>query len=167
MDLATILGMTGAWSLVIVTIFMGGSGYMFVNVQGLLIVIGGSLLVVMMKFGIGQFFSAFKIARKAFTNKMEQPEALIIEIVELADAARKGGLLSLEGKQVGNKFLQSGIQLLVDGHDPEIVKTLLTKDMKQTVDRHDWAQKIWKAIGDVGPAMGMIGTLIGLILRLE
>ena len=163
MDIATILGMTGAWALVIVTIFMGGSGYMFVNVSGLMIVVAGSLLVVMMKFGIGQFFAAFKTAGKAFANKLEQPEELITEIVELADAARKGGLLSLEGKQVGNEFLQGGIQLLVDGHDPEIVKTLLTKDMRQTVARHDWAQKVWKGIGDVGPAMGMIGTLIGLV----
>ncbi len=163
MDLATLLGLIGAWLLVILTITMGGSAYMFLNVQSILIVLGGSLLVVMMKFGMGQFFGAFKTASKVFTDKIEKPEDLIGEIVELADTARKGGLLSLEGKQVGNDFLQNGIQLLVDGHDPEVVKNLLTKDMKQTVDRHDWGQKIWQAIGDVGPAMGMIGTLIGLV----
>ena len=163
MDLATLLGMVGVWALIMVTILMGGSAYMFLNIPSILIVVGGSFLVVMTKFGIGQFFGAFKTAGKAFFNKIEKPEDLITEIVELADAARKGGLLSLEGKEVENGFLQGGIQLLVDGHDPEVVKTLLTKDMKQAVNRHEWGQKIWQAIGDVGPAMGMIGTLIGLV----
>ena len=163
MDLATLVGLLGAWALIMFAIASGGSAYMFINVPGLIIVLGGSLLVVLMKFGIGQFFSAFKIASKAFFNKLEKPEELINEIVELADAARKGGLLSLEGKQVDNIFLQNGLQLLVDGHDAEVVKTLLTKEMKQNVDRHEWGQKIWSSIGDVGPAMGMIGTLIGLV----
>jgi len=163
MDLATLLGLIGVWILVIVTIVIGGSASMFVNIPSILIVVGGSLMVVMMKFGMGQFFGALATAGKAFINKMDKPEDLIEQIVELADAARKGGLLSLEGKQVDNGFLQGGIQLLVDGHDPEVVKTLLTKDMKQAVDRHEWSQKIWSNIGDVGPAMGMIGTLIGLV----
>lgn len=163
MDLATLLGFIGVWALIIVTIMMGGSAYMFLSGSSVAIVVVGSLLVVMMKFGIKQFFAAFKTAGKCFTDKIEKPEDLISEIVELADAARKGGLLSLEGKQVDNDFLQSGIQLLVDGHDPEVVKNLLNKDMKQAVDRHDWGQKIWQSIGDVGPAMGMIGTLIGLV----
>jgi chemotaxis protein MotA len=163
MDLATLLGLIGAWALIVGTIMMGGSAYMFLNVSSIMIVVVGSLLVVMMKFGMSQFFGAFKTAGKVFIDKMDKPEDLITEIVELADAARKGGLLSLEGKQVDNAFLQNGIQLLVDGHDPEVVKTLLSKDMKQAVDRHEWGQKIWQSIGDVGPAMGMIGTLVGLV----
>jgi chemotaxis protein MotA len=163
MDLATLIGLIGVWALMIVTIMMGGSAYMFVNASSLLIVVVGTMLVVMMKFGMSQFFGALKSASKVFSDKSDKPEDLISEIVELADAARKGGLLSLEGKQVGNEFLQNGIQLLVDGHDPEVVKTLLTKDMKQAVGRHEWGQKVWQAVGDIGPAMGMIGTLIGLV----
>jgi chemotaxis protein MotA len=163
MDLATLIGLIGVWALMIVTIMMGGSAYMFVNASSLLIVVVGTMLVVMMKFGMSQFFGALKSAGKVFSDKLDKPEDLISEIVELADAARKGGLLSLEGKQVGNHFLQNGIQLLVDGHDPEVVKTLLTKDMKQAVGRHEWGQKVWQAVGDIGPAMGMIGTLIGLV----
>lgn len=163
MDLATIIGVVGAWGLIIYVMASGGSGPMFVNIPSFVIVIGGTFMVVMMKFGMKQFFGCFKAAGKAFTDKLEKPEALITEIVELADIARKGGLLSLEGKEVDNDFLQGGIQLQVDGHDPEVVKTLLTNDMKQTVDRHDWNQKIWSAISDVGPAMGMVGTLVGLV----
>jgi len=116
-----------------------------------------------MKFSLAQFLGAVKIAGKAFSFKLAKPEEVIEEVVEMADAARKGGLLSLEGKETSSEFLNKGIQLLVDGHDPEVVKTLLTKDMKQTVARHDWGQKVWTAIADVGPAMGMIGTLVGLV----
>lgn len=163
MDLATLVGMVGVWVMIMVVILMTGSAPMFISPSSMLIVFLGSMLVVMMKFGMRQFFGALKSAVKVFTDKLDKPEDMIDQIVELADAARKGGLLSLEGKQVDNDFLQSGIQLLVDGHDPEVVKTLLTKDMKQAVDRHDWGQKIWSGIGDVGPAMGMIGTLIGLV----
>ena len=92
-----------------------------------------------------------------------KPEDLITEIVELADGARKGGLLSLEGKETSSDFLSKGIQLLVDGHDPEVVKALLNKDMKMTSDRHAGGTVFFKAMADVGPAMGMIGTLIGLV----
>ena len=80
--------------------------------------------------------------------------------------ARKGGLLSLEGKEVNNQFLAGGIQLLVDGHDPDVVRTLLGKDLKQGIERHEWGQKIFEAIGDTAPAMGMIGTLVGLVAML-
>jgi chemotaxis protein MotA len=67
---------------------------------------------------------------------------------------------------VSNSFLAGGIQLLVDGHDPDVVRTLLTKDLKQGQDRHAWGAKIFEALGDVAPAMGMIGTLIGLVAML-
>ena len=101
-----------------------------------------------------------------FIFKVQDPSELIDSIVELADAARKGGLLSLEGKEVSNDYLQKGIQLLVDGHDPDVVKTLMTKDMDETVARHEWGAKVFAALGDVGPAMGMIGTLVGLVAML-
>ncbi|MGB5325192.1 MAG: MotA/TolQ/ExbB proton channel family protein, partial [Pseudomonadales bacterium] len=109
----------------------------------------------------------FKVAGKAFMFKMVSPLDLIEEVVALADEARKNGLLALEGKEVSDDFLQSGIQLLVDGHDAEVVKQLLTKDMMETVKRHDVGAAIWKQMGDVAPAMGMVGTLIGLVAMLS
>lgn len=167
MDLASLIGMLGAFGIVIMAMVLGGDIGVMVNVPSLLIVIVGSLFVVLVKFGLGQFLGAFKVAGKAFMFKLDDPSEMITEIVELADAARKGGLLSLEGKEVGNQYLQNGIQLLVDGHDPDVVKTVLSKDMNLALDRHEWGQKIWLAVADVGPAMGMIGTLIGLVQMLS
>ena len=162
MDLATLVGLLGAFGIVIASMVMGGSAGMFVNVPSLLIVLVGTLFVVLMKFNLGQFLGAVKVAIKAFSFKLAKPEQIIEEVVELADAARKGGLLSLEGKEVSSNFLSKGIQLLVDGHDADVVRNLLTKDLHQTVQRHEWGAKIFAAMGDVGPAMGMIGTLVGL-----
>jgi chemotaxis protein MotA len=165
-DLASLVGVLGAFGIVIMAMILGGDISMFVNVPSILIVVVGSMFAVLMKFELGQFLGAFKIAGKAFAFKLVKPEALIGEIVEMAGLARKGGLLSLEGKEVSDEFLGKGIQLLVDGHDPDVVRTLLSKEMKLASERHDTGITIFKAMGDVGPAMGMIGTLIGLVARL-
>lgn len=167
MDLATLIGLLGAFGIVIMAMVLGGDIGVMVNVPSLLIVLVGATFVVMMKFGLAQFLGAMKVAGKAFMFKLDEPSKLIEEIVELADAARKGGLLSLEGKEVGNPYLQNGIQLLVDGHDPDVVKTVLSKDMNLAQERHEWGQKIFLALADVAPAMGMIGTLIGLVQMLS
>lgn len=166
MDLATLVGLIGALGLITATMLMSGDLSMFVNVPSLVIVVGGSVFTVMAKFGLGQFLGAFKVAAKSFVFKLDDPSDLIEEIVELADAARKGGLLSLEGKEVSNDFLQKGIQLLVDGHDPDVVKTLMSKDRSLAEERHSIGSSIFSALAGVAPAMGMIGTLIGLVAML-
>jgi chemotaxis protein MotA len=165
-DLATLVGLVGAFGIVIYSMVLGGDISMFVNVPSILIVVVGSLFAVMMKFELGQLLGAAKILGKAFSFKLSKPEAIIEEVVELAGLARKGGLLSLEGKEVSDDFLGKGIQLLVDGHDPDVVRTLLNKEKKLSTDRHDLGSSIFLALGDVGPAMGMIGTLIGLVAML-
>jgi chemotaxis protein MotA len=166
MDLATLIGLIGAFAIVIYAMVLGGDITLFLNLPGALIVVVGSTFTVLIKFGLSQFIGAMKVIIKAFKFKLDSPQELIIEVVELADLARKGGLLSLEGREVGNSFLASGIQLLVDGHDPDVVRTLLTKDRKQSEERHSWGAKIFEALADVAPAMGMIGTLIGLVAML-
>ncbi|WP_067862601.1 flagellar motor protein PomA [Neptuniibacter marinus] len=167
MDIATLVGLLGGFGIVVAAIVTGGDPGVFVNPPSLLIVIGGSIFVVLMKFTLGQFLGAGKVAAKAFMYKSLNPEDIIAETVELADAARKGGLLSLEDKTVSSDFMQRGIQLLVDGHDPEVVKTLLKKEAKLTSDRHEFGASVFSAVGDVGPSMGMIGTLVGLVQMLS
>ncbi len=139
---------------------------MFVNVPSMLIVVGGAIFAVLMKFELGQFLAAGKVAAFAFSFKLPKPDAMIEEIVELAGEARKNGLLALEGKEVSYDFLGKGIQLLVDGHDPDVVKTLLSKDVNLSAARHKIGSQIFAQLGDVAPAMGMIGTLIGLVAML-
>jgi len=165
-DLASLVGVVGAFAIVAMAMVMGGDIMMFVNIPSVLIVVVGSLFAVMMKFELGQFIGSIKVAAKAFSFKLSKPETIIEEVVELAGLARKGGLLSLEGKEVSDDFLSKGIQLLVDGHDPDVVRTLMSKELKQASERHAVGIQIFRAIGDVAPAMGMIGTLIGLVAML-
>jgi chemotaxis protein MotA len=162
-DIATLVGIIGAFAMVVMSMLLGGSIGIYINIPSVLIVFAGSTFVVLSKLTLEQFIGVGKIVGKAFSFSIVKPEDLITEIVELADGARKGGLLSLEGKETSSDFLSKGIQLLVDGHDPEVVKALLNKDMKMTSDRHTDGTSFFKGLADVGPAMGMIGTLIGLV----
>ena len=167
MDLATLLGLIGGLAFVVMAMILGGSIMMFVDVTSVLIVVGGSTFVVLMKFTIGQFFGAAKIAGKAFMFKADEPEDLIAKIVEMADAARKGGFLALEEMEISNSFMQKGIDLLVDGHDADVVRAALKKDIALTDERHSQGSAVFRAFGDVTPAMGMIGTLVGLVAMLS
>ncbi len=166
MDLATLIGFLSAFGVVITAIMIGGPLSGMVNVPSLLIVFGGSAGVVLMRFSLGQFFGAVKIGLKTLFNKLESPTEIIHQVLELADTARKNGILALESVEIKNDFLKRGIGHLVDGLDGEIVETMLYKDMEMTVQRHINGQQIFKAIGDAAPAMGMIGTLIGLVQML-
>ncbi|MDF2154866.1 flagellar motor protein PomA [Vibrio sp. CAU 1672] len=167
MDLATLLGLIGGFAFVIMAMVLGGSIGMFIDVTSILIVVGGSMFVVLMKFTLGQFFGATKIAGKAFMFKTDEPEDLIAKIVEMADAARKGGFLALEEMEISNSFMQKGIDLLVDGHDADVVRAALQKDIALTDERHTQGTGVFRAFGDVAPAMGMIGTLVGLVAMLS
>ena len=167
MDLATLLGMVGAIGIVLAAILTGGSAIVFVNVPSILIVLGGTVMVVMIKFSMGQFFGAFKVALRAFFNKTTDPEELIERIVELANIARKEGMLALESQEIDNEFLGEGVRMLIDGNSREVVSAVLSKDMQQTIERHTWGAKVFSATADVAPAMGMIGTLIGLVQMLS
>lgn len=166
MDLATLIGFVAAVGIISSAIVLGGSAGMFFNVPSLLVVVGGSLGAVMMKFTVGQMLGAFKVALKAFIFKFDTPSKVIEDTVEMANEARKGGLLALEGKTTENQFLSDGIQMVVDGHEPEVVRQTLVNEMNLTVARHETGQAIFKSLGDVAPAMGMIGTLIGLVQML-
>ncbi|MBC3764544.1 flagellar motor protein PomA [Neptunicella marina] len=167
MDLATIIGMIGAIGFIVMAMLLGGEMSMYINVPSILIVFVGSFFVVMMGFTLGQFFNAGKIIGKAFMFKSDQPEDLIAQIVSMADAARKGGFLALEEVEIQSPFMQKGIDMLVDGHDVDVVRDTLAKDISMTSERHEFGSSIFKALGDVAPAMGMIGTLVGLVAMLS
>ncbi|MEO0443629.1 MAG: flagellar motor protein PomA [Pseudomonadota bacterium] len=166
MDLATLIGILGALALIVLTMMMSGDITMFVNAPSLVIVLGGTFTAVMAKYSLSQYLAFTKIAGKGFKGSSADIPELIDEIVALADEARKGGLLSLEGKEVSSDFLQKGIQLLVDGHDPDVVKALLGKERTEAEKRHKIGASIFTNMASMAPAMGMIGTLVGLVAML-
>jgi len=166
-DLATLIGILGSVGFVVMAMVQGGDIAMFINVPSILIVFCGSLFVVLSQYTLGQFFGAGKIAGKAFMFKIDTPESQIEKIVEMADAARKGGFLALEEAEIANPFMQKGVDMLVDGHDVEVVRATLSKDISMTSERHEFGKTIFKSLGDVAPAMGMIGTLVGLVAMLS
>ncbi len=166
MDLATLIGMVGGIAVVVMAVLMGGDFILFVNAPSIVVVAGGTIAVVFIRFPMAEVFNAFKVATNAFIGRIESPEALISTAVEMAGMVRKEGLLSLEQQEVSDSFFQKGLTLCVDGHPPEFVRKLLTQDMTYNTARHETGQKVWTSIGDAAPAMGMIGTLIGLVQML-
>ncbi len=167
MDLATLIGLAGALVLIASAVILGASPDVFINGPSLLIVIAGSLLVVLAKFSLAQFFGAFSAAARAFKFKLPETPSAIEELVEVAQIARKEGVLGLEGREVASPFLGQGIQMLVDGQNGDTIKQLLNKERLMTLDHNRSGAKVFTAMADVGPAMGMIGTLIGLVQMLS
>jgi chemotaxis protein MotA len=166
LDLATLTGLVGACLVVALAIVLGGSVGAFVDPAALILVVGGTMLVTLMKFSFKQFANAAKVAIKAFIYRVPEAEELIDKSVLLAHQARSSGLLALEEAEVPDDVYRKALNLVVDGHDPEVVRSILTKDLDLTLKRHRDGQAIFKAIGDAAPAMGMIGTLIGLVQML-
>ncbi|MEI6893499.1 MAG: flagellar motor protein PomA [Colwellia sp.] len=167
MDLATLIGILGAVGVLIMAMVLSGDIMMFVDTQSVLIVFGGSLFIVLANYSVGQFFGMGKIIIKAFIFKLEKPEDLIEKSVDMADAARKGGFLALEEAVISNVFMQKGVDMLVDGHDADVVRATLQKDINLTTERHEAGAKMMTSLADVAPSMGMIGTLIGLVAMLS
>lgn len=167
MDLATLLGFIGGVGVIIAAIVTGGDWMLFVNVPSILLVVGGTFMATLMRVPLSDFFRSFKVAMKAFVNRQDDTYKLIEESVRLAELARKNGLLALENEEVSNVFLKKGITLAVDGHDPDFVKKVLMHEINQSISRHERGRDTWTAVGNIAPAMGMIGTLVGLVQMLS
>jgi len=166
MDIATLLGLFGGMGVIIAAIFLGGSVGTFINVPSLVVVIGGTFMVTLSQISLAQFLGSFKVTAKAFKHKSSPPETLIEEAVALANVARREGILALEGKEIGDPFLENGIKMCIDGHATEIVQKMLSKDINLELERQSTGILMFKSIGQAAPAMGMIGTLIGLVQML-
>lgn len=167
MDFATLIGLVGALLLIGTAVVVGVSPDVFINPASLLIVLGGSLLVVLAKFSFAQFFDAFRTAARAFKFRLPDMIDSIEELVDVAQVARKKGVLGLEDREVSSRFLGQGIQMLVDGHNADTIKQLLSKERLTTLEHNRSGARVFTALADVAPAMGMIGTLIGLVQMLS
>ena len=166
MDLATIIGLAGGTLLIFSAIFLGGSAGIFVNIPGLLIVMGGSFAAACIKFTLADVLNSIKVAMKAFSVKLEAPEEIIKKMVNFARLAKKEGLISLDQENPEDPFMAKALRYLSDGYDEKLLAEMLNKDINLTISRHTTGQNVFKGIGDSAPAFGMIGTLIGLVQML-
>ncbi len=166
MDLATIIGLAGGTFLILSAIFLGGSAGIFINIPGLLIVMGGSFAAACIKFTLADVLNSIKVAMKAFSVKLEKPEEIIIKMVNFARMAKKEGLISLDQEKPDDPFMAKALRYLSDGYDEQLLAEMLNKDINLTISRHTTGQNVFKGIGDSAPAFGMIGTLIGLVQML-
>jgi len=165
-DLATLIGFLLGVAIITSAILTGGDLMLFVDMPSILIVFGGTFGVSLMRLPIDDFLRSFAVVGRAFVNKKVNPSVLIEEAVTLADVARKNGLLALESAEVSDPFMKKGIRLCVDGYNPEFVRNLLQQDIDLMVSRNEVGQNMWKGVADLAPAMGMIGTLVGLVQML-
>lgn len=140
----------------------------FVDVPSILIVVGGTLAVVVANYPklVKSFPKHMKIMLRA--NAFE-PSTYVEQLVELAQIARKNGLLALEEKanEQADPFFKQAIMLIVDANDPDRVRSILETDIEQTSSRHQDAIAMYDRGANAAPAFGMIGTLIGLINMLK
>lgn len=166
MDIATLVGIVGALGVILASIVMGGSADTFVNIPSMVVVVGGTFASTLCQVSLAQFLSSFKTGMSAFMHKHTAPTTLISEALELAETARKEGILALEDKEVSDPFLNVGIGLCIDGHPTEIVQKMLSKDINLEIERKKIGIMMFKSVGEAAPAMGMIGTLIGLVQML-
>tara|TARA_B100001094_G_C18175908_1_gene797854 strand:- start:1405 stop:2175 length:771 start_codon:yes stop_codon:yes gene_type:complete len=162
-DLATLVGLAGGFGLVFMAMAQSAEFMTFVNPPSLMIVVGGSVFIMMVRYSMGQFFKVFATMAKAFAFKVEDPVSVIELCVSLADAARRNGFLALQEAEINIPFMQKAVDMLVDGHNADVVTQTLEQDIELTTERHSLCISFFKKLGDVAPAMGMIGTLIGLV----
>ena len=167
MDLATIIGLISGAGLIISAVVMGGSAGIFVNVPGILIVVGGTFATAFIKFTLPDVLNSIKVAMKAFLIKMVPPEETIQTMIGYAKMAKKEGLISLDQENPKDPFMAKALRYLSDGYDENLIEEMLNKDIRLTVQRHATGQNVFKGMGDSAPAFGMIGTLIGLVQMLS
>ncbi len=141
----------------------------FVDVPSVIITIGGSVFGTLAAHKMKDFITGFKSIKFAFKHTEMDPAEVISNIINLSNIARKEGLLALEEAANGieDDFLKKGVMLVVDGTDPELVRGILETDLMCIEDRHKRTIGFWEKWAELGPAWGMIGTLIGLVNMLK
>ncbi len=170
LDIATIGGLIGgvaALLLGVMTVENGQIGY-FINVPSALVVIGGATAATFVSFPGKDIKELFKVIKLAFKYQAQSPGELIGNFRRYADIARRDGILALENvaQEVRDPFLVRGLQLAVDGTDPEVINSMMRTELDYITERHDQSIKILKTYALYAPSFGMIGTLIGLVIML-
>jgi len=171
MDLATCIGLFAAIGMLFWTLWSGSGGQLvtFWDAPSAILVAGGSLFIVLMTQALDKFLSLFKVLKQSFFAKRQPVSDTIQQIVQLGELARREGVLSLENAlgDVKDEFLTNGIRLVIDGTAAGEIEQILEAELEAMEQRHDQGKGILDMAGKYSPAMGMIGTLIGLVAMLK
>ena len=168
MDLGILFGFIGTWVLVIWALFSGGKIGMYIDIPSVIIVVGASFTVTFYALPASTVKGVIAVIRKATFWTSGSVEKLIEDMVSYAEIARRDGILSLENstKDIKDPFIVQGIQMAVDGTDPELIEQIMTTELENQMERHDTGKAIFDTVGKYAPAFGMIGTLVGLVAML-
>ena len=169
MDIATLVGIITGLIFILISIFLGGQLGGFLNLPSLMIVFGGTFAATLVNFPLATVTDVFKVVKKAFLHKDEPPIGVIDILVSLAEKARREGILAIEKQiyEIDDPFMKDGIQLAVDGSEPEVIRSIMNNELANLEGRHKTGQSVLHAMGTYSPAFGMMGTLIGLINMLR
>ena len=169
MDFATIIGILGGFGLVIIAMAAGGGIAWFFDGPSAMIVLGGTVGAVLINYPISDLLGVIKVAKNVFQGKEQQAGVVINQLVEMSKMARRDGIISLQKmiKQTSDPFLVKAINLVVDGIDPAHISEILETELDFIGERHRLGAEIFTTMGNFAPAMGLIGTLIGLVQMLK
>ena len=169
MDLATIIGILSAFGLVIASMALGPGISSFVDVTSVLIVIGGTLGATLIAYPLHEVLGLFGVVMKTLFTKTQNPNEIIRQLVDFARRARRNGILALESavQDVDDVFLSRGVGLAIDGQEPESIEMILQTEIDKLRIRHNKGIAVVTTMGTFAPALGLIGTLIGLVGMLQ
>ena len=169
MDIATLLGAFAGFIVIAAAIFMGGGAGAFMNVPALLITGGGTLCATLVHFPLGEVLKIARVVKRTLTVNIPPAAKVIKDMLEYARIARRDGVLALEDamRDVNDEFMGKGLQLLIDGTDPEQIREVMLIELDTLEKDHKLGANILSFMGEAAPAFGMIGTLIGLVQMLR
>ena len=168
MDIATFIGLILALGLTLASISMGGGLSWFINVPSAMIVVGGTIGATLVNYPLKDILAIMGVAKNAAFAKSHSPEGIIEQLVKFSQITRREGILALqdEVEKLDDPFLKKGINLAIDGLEPEAISSILDTELDYIEDRHAKGAEIFSTMGAFAPAFGMIGTLIGLVQML-
>ena len=167
MDLATLIGIIAGFGLVGTTIALGPDPAGFIDIPSVLIVFGGTIAATLICFPLEEVIQALKASAKTFTSKRTMPEEVVDVMVQIAEISRREGILALERVETNNPLLKKAMQLIADNADPDLIHNTVIIEISSMQKRHGISIGVLNKMASLAPAMGMLGTLIGLIQMLS
>lgn len=169
MDLATVIGIVLSLGLVVSAILTGSSLIIFISIPSFLIVVGGTLGASLVNYPLGHILGVVGIIKNTFFSSIQPPSDVIAQFLDFSNRARREGILSLEPiiKEIDDDYLRKGLQLTVDGLEPQTIQEILETEISYLEERHESGAEVLAVMGALAPAMGMIGTVIGLVQMLQ